>query len=530
MTLSRMVTVWCPHWPTVAARVPPDRPAVVLRANRVVAHTPAAARVGVRIGDRRRAAQAVCPELTLVDDDPDRDARCFEPVVRAVAEMAPRLEVVEPGWLCLAARGPSRYFGGDRSLAHRIVDEVARVLTGTPTDTASGVVAVGVADGRSTSAIAARRATAVPERVLVVDPGASPTFVAGLPIGWLAALGEVTPELVDLLGRLGVRTLGEFAALDPGDVIARFGTAGYRAHRLAAGADDRLAAATDPPPDWCVEHPFDEPVDRIETVVFVAKRLADELVERLADRGQVCNRLVVVVETEHGERTERAWYRDIGLSAPAMVERVRWQLDGWIGRPAGPTGGIALLRLQPDEVRGDDGDQARLWGGRSRADEDAARAVVRLAGIAGEEAVRVPTWAGGRLPDERFRWVPATSVDLDDATGRLDRGDGPWPGTLPALAPAVVPVTPVAVELVDGDGRPVAVTGRGEISAPPVELVAGDGRRRVTAWAGPWPVEQRWWSPERSRRLARLQIVTEDGVAHLVGVEQRRWSILATYS
>jgi hypothetical protein len=29
--------------------------------------------------------------------------------------------------------------------------------------------------------------------------------------------------------------------------------------------------------------------------------------------------------------------------------------------------------------------------------------------------------------------------------------------------------------------------------------------------------------------LARLQVVTEGGAAHLVGVEQQRWSILATY-
>jgi protein ImuB len=53
---------------------------------------------------------------------------------------------------------------------------------------------------------------------------------------------------------------------------------------------------------------------------------------------------------------------------------------------------------------------------------------------------------------------------------------------------------------------------------------------RLVAWAGPWPVEQRWWAPDRARRVARFQVVTEHGVAHLIGVEQQRWSILATYS
>ena len=35
----------------------------------------------------------------------------------AVSELTPRLEVVEPGWLCIEARGPSRYFGGDAAIA-----------------------------------------------------------------------------------------------------------------------------------------------------------------------------------------------------------------------------------------------------------------------------------------------------------------------------------------------------------------------------------------------------------------------------
>ena len=49
----------------------------------------------------------------LVDEDRARDAREFEPVIRAVAELSPRLDVIEPGWITLDARGPSRYFGGE---------------------------------------------------------------------------------------------------------------------------------------------------------------------------------------------------------------------------------------------------------------------------------------------------------------------------------------------------------------------------------------------------------------------------------
>jgi protein ImuB len=218
------------------------------------------------------------------------------------------------------------------------------------------------------------------------------------------------------------------------------------------------------------------------------------------------------------------------MSAPAMVERVRWQLEGWANQPGGLSGGVALVRLVPDEVRSDDGAQGGLWGGRSQADHDAARAIVRLSGLVGDEGIKVPMWVGGRLPNERYRLVPASSVDLDDPSPRLDRGEAPWPGGLPAPAPAIVPEQPVAVELFDELDRPVQVSGRGEVSSPPATIAIGAGRHRVTAWAGPWPVDQRWWAGTRARRLARFQVVTEQGVAHLVGVEQQRWSILATYS
>ncbi len=51
----------------------------------------------------------------------------------------------------------------------------------------------------------------------------------------------------------------------------------------------------------------------------------------------------------------------------------------------------------------------------------------------------------------------------------------------------------------------------------------------VAAWAGPWPVDERWWDPRGHRRRARLQVATTDGVAYLLAVESGRWSVEATY-
>lgn len=535
----RMVTVWFPDWPVLAAGFAADVPAAVMSSNRVVARTEAAAVEGVVIGQRRRQVQARCPHIRLVGHDPDRDAREFEPFVREVAELSPRLDVIEPGWIALAARGPSRYFGGDEALADRLA------TIGGGSDSRPGV---GVADGRFASSVAARLSVRHGSPV-IVEPGGSSAFCAPLPIGWLHTSGESEPELVELFARLGLRRLGDLAALPAADVLGRFGPPGAHAHRLASGVDLRPSSTADPTPERRLDRVLDDPVAQSSAVVFVAKQLADELADGLAVDGRVCTRLVVVLESEHGERSERSWYRSAGLTASAMVERVRWQLDAWIGLPTGSddelTGGISLIRLIPDEVRADDGSQLGLWGGQSEADLRAARAIARLTTLTSQGAVTVPVWRGGRLPADRYRWVSASMVDLDHRARAVSSAatgsgpTGPWPGSLPSPSPASVYAEPVPAEMLDDRGEAVVVNGRGEVSASPVEvrLLTGDDEvgwqrgksRPIVAWAGPWPVEERWWEPDGQRRLARFQVITDDGAAYLVVAEHRRWWISARY-
>jgi protein ImuB len=76
----------------------------------------------------------------------------------------------------------------------------------------------------------------------------------------------------------------------------------------------------------------------------------------------------------------------------------------------------------------------------------------------------------------------------------------------------------------------VTVSGRGVVSAPPARISAdGAPWLAVTAWAGPWPVTERWWHPHAARRRARFQLVTEDGTAWLVAVQEGSWLIEARY-
>jgi protein ImuB len=51
----------------------------------------------------------------------------------------------------------------------------------------------------------------------------------------------------------------------------------------------------------------------------------------------------------------------------------------------------------------------------------------------------------------------------------------------------------------------------------------------VRSWAGPWPLEERWWDPPNAARRARFQVVTDDGTAHLLTISSGHWTVEATY-
>lgn len=489
----RTLVVWCPDWPVVAAGLG-SVPSAVLAAGRVVACSAAARAEGVARGLRRRQAESRCPGLVVVDHDPAADARAFEPVVVAVQAFTPEVEIVRPGVCAVATRGPSRYFGGDDALVGLVAAAVDGALpAGAP------ACRVGMADGPFAAERAARAGVVVPA-------GSSAAFLAGFPV---STLGDV--DLADLLVRLGIRTLGHLAELPAPAVLARFGPAGAAAHRLARGLDERPLTARVPPLDLTVVAELDPPADRLETAAFVAKGLADRLHEGLTVQGLTATRVLVEAEWEHGERMGRRWRLDGsgGRGAAALAERVRWQIDGWMTSVAErPSGGLMLLRLVPEEVRPDDGRQLGFWGGDRAAAERVARALARVQGMLGPESVVTAVPAGGRSPAEQVRLVPWG--ERPPAGGAAP--DPPWPGRIPPPLPATVHPVPVPAEVVDTQFS-----------------VAGGRWTAVTAWAGPWPVDERWWDDAAHRRRARWQVITAEGTAHLLSQEGDRWEVEATY-
>ena len=502
----RQMAVWCPDWPVVAAAVQLglslQLPLAVFERGEVFACSAIARVEGVRRGMRRRDASARCPELIVLERNAASEVRTFESVLAAIEEISAGVAPVRPG-LC-ALRVPSRFYGGEREAAA----VVAEHLVG------AGIwdFRIGIADGIFAAEHAARRATA--QDCWIIPCGGSAVFLAGLSIGVLE-----NAELVTLQRRLGIRSLGDFAALASRDVLTRFGQEGALLHRLARGLDNRPIVSRRPPLDMDQRVLFTPALETVEPIVFSTRQTAERLVAELGHHGLVCTEVRIEVVTEGGWTGSRVWAHSRWFAASDLIDRIFWQLQG---DPAPEP--VCELRLIPESVESLADHGEGLWG--SALNEHVERGIARLQGMLGPEEVLAPSLQGGRNPRERQLLSPWGERRSTQRNHQL-----PWPGSIPPPAPAQVFSAPMPSVVLSEDHRPVSITDRGLVSAAPAFVGIGEGSELVPidAWAGPWPIDELWWDPDQARQVARFQVTGLNGSAWLLIVENDQWWTEARY-
>lgn len=521
----RSLVLWFPDWPITALTrdatppIEPDRPVAVVEHNLVVACSAAARAEGVRRDQRRRDAQARCPNLAIVPADAARDHRAFAPVVSLIEEKAPGVQLIRPGLCALRARGPARYYGGEI--------EAARVLLGALRDIGLEGVRAGIADGPFTAEQAARYAARADDPVFAVPAGGAAGFLAPLSIAALessSSPGRDAADMVGLLARLGIQTLGGFAAMEPDRVRERFGERGIRMHALAAGRDSRPVEPRIPPPELQREVAFEPPLEIADQVAFGMRLTADAFISGLGAVDLVCTELRVELVGDRGERSERVWLHPGSFDAAAVVDRVRWQLAE---EQEALRSGVALVRISPEAVDDASHHAPAIFGGGP--EERVHHALSRVQAMLGHRGVLTPAIGGGRWLTERQVLVPWGDRHPKGADGLATQRSRPWPGSLPDPLPATVFAEPVPVDVRALGDALIDVDERGSVSAVPAFLIESGRRRAIEAWAGPWPVIERGWDAARARRAHRFQVVDAEGGAWLLVCEGDAWTAEAVY-
>lgn len=224
---------------------------------------------GVRPGMTLAQAHHQCPDgIFLQPDLPAYDA-VWESVCAVLRDFTPLVEPVETGQAVCDLEGCKRLWGDDLTAA-RSVQAAMRERTGISPW-------IGIASNRITAQLASLSVGS--EGITVIGGGKEAAFLADLP---LTSLPDVDTRLVLTFQVLGLRTIGDLAALPPAAVKQRFGKRGEQLQRLASGVDPRPVL---PPPARPTVQASDELVDgTIEEALERLQRLADQCAGELQHR------------------------------------------------------------------------------------------------------------------------------------------------------------------------------------------------------------------------------------------------------
>jgi nucleotidyltransferase/DNA polymerase involved in DNA repair len=375
----------------------------------------AAEAFGIHPGMRLGEALARCPRLTLVPSDPAGVADSWERLLVRVESVGAAVEPERPGLVCFDARGLLRLHGGIEG----VLGAVRRAIRSS--------ARFGVAPSRFAAIAAATRARA--RRPEIVRDGfdgdgreRARTYLAPLPVTLLRA----RPSLADLpeaLERLGIRTLGELAALPPTALTDRFGTAGLLAHRLASGHDSDLSPR---PASEYLREVLELPEAASGTQLQRAlEMLIDRLLARRERRGRTFRSVVIsaVLVEQGGTWREQVVFRE-ALSDPVRMRLALAPRLEYMPAPADS------LRLAVERFGPLASDQ------RSLLDDPAAARMARLReaisqarAVAGPEAAMrvLEVDPDSRFPERRavltpFEGSSATSSPSSGSADPADRG------------------------------------------------------------------------------------------------------------
>jgi protein ImuB len=476
--VSRLAALFVPLFPLAARlRAEPEigREAAAVvdgegPAARIVAATRAARRAGVRPGATLAQARLLVPKLAARGRDRECERAAAQALLEAAAQVSPRVEAAAPGLVLVeiddAARRLRAHAEPERELGRALARAAARA--GLP-------ARVGIASSRLAAEVAAHGAG--DGEPAIVPPGREAESLAPLPLARLAP--EL--ELASTLARWGIHTIGELARLPADEVTSRLGEAGRRLHAVARGLDPRPLSPGTPPRELREGMTLEWPLATLEPFLFLARAALDRLCRRLDAEGLGCAELGVALTLESEGVDERSFALPAPTREPKTLLRLV-QLD-LESRPPGAAVCGFVFTATPDRPRAA---QLTLFGPPALSPDRLATTLARLFALLGPDRAGSPAPVDGHRP-ERCALVPFAPPPPPEVAARPRRRHG-------LLAVRVLrPPLELAVE-VDDLGRPRTVAPAAGDAGRATGARRPELRGAVRVAAGPWRLEEGWWS------------------------------------
>jgi len=324
--------------------------------------------------------------VTLAVVARNASAQLHERLLAILHGALPRVAILAPGTFACDLAGTDRLLGAPPVVARRILARCERL---------DARVSIGIAPVPFVARVLAERTP--PGELRAVSDGAA--YLAPLSLDTLPLAEKVGDELA----LLGLRTIGDFAALPRGAVFDRFGSAVARAHALARGEYGDLVRADAPPRRILARRVWDDAIASREQLVFALRGAVDEVEAMLAADGLAALRLDLrlVREGESALRVERTILPPARESA-ALLRSLRWALEE--RDDLGQVTGCALAVVEAEPARGR---QIGLFAPDGARWEEAIATARYLRARLGAGVVLRPRVvdAEPRLPERATEWV-----------------------------------------------------------------------------------------------------------------------------
>ena len=474
----RILALWLPTLPTdrLRRRCPVSASLVVMAAERgrlaIVAVDSMAAAAGLAPGMPLADARALEPGLRAVEADPVADARALAGLADWCGRYTPWTATHGDDCILLDITGCAHLFGGEAGLARDLIERLSAIgyagmlaVADTP-GAAWAVSRMGGGYGRA----------GAPLGDALIPPGGAEAALAGLPIAGL----RLDPATVEGLDRLGLRRIGDLAALPRDSLASRFGPEVLRRLDQALGREAEPVSPRRPVPVHLARMVFPEAIGRTEDVEAALARLLDRLCAGLEQAQQGARRVELALYRVDGTVDRQA----IGTSQPSRRPRHLFRLlaghldriDAGFGIEVAVLSALTTDPLGPSQIAlgGPDGVSAAAGDDTPLAD-----LVDRLAGRLGRNAVVRPVPFESHLPEREVAMRPAMDgPPAGPDTPHLQKS-GAWPDRLRPVRLLPVPQPVEVVAPVPDD--------------PPVLFRRGGSVHRIIRADGPERLAPEWW-------------------------------------
>ena len=249
---------------------------------------------GVRTAMGVARARRLCPNAVVVEPRMSAYVEASKAVFEVFEDTSPLVEGLSIDEAFLDVRGVRRLSGSPAEVAARLRAEV-RERVGLP-------ITVGVARTKFLAKVASR--VAKPDGLLIVPPGRELAFLHPLPVERLWGVGRVTAWK---LHRLGIRTVGEVAALAEPTLVSLLGRAsGRQLHALAHNRDPRPVQARRRRRSIGAQRALGRSPKTLEDVDAALVGLVDRVTRRMRAAGRVGRTVVLRLRFDDFSRATRS--------------------------------------------------------------------------------------------------------------------------------------------------------------------------------------------------------------------------------